>query len=98
MQSAGAHLNVTSSARPAGRAASSAASYDLLLMAVVDFFLGLIRARDSRAAREISAQPHLVISGLKLSVSSPNERYFDCDHFRFDGKILEVLVALQNLR
>ena len=68
-------------------AVSSAASYDLLLMAVVDFFLGLIRARDSRAAREISAQPHLVISGPALSVSSPNERYFDCDHFRFDERM-----------
>jgi len=65
----------------------SAASYDLLLMAVVDFFLGLIRARDSRAAREISAQPHLVVSGPAVSVSSPNESQFDCDHFRFDGRM-----------
>ena len=63
-------------------------------MAVVEFFFGLIRARDSRAAREISAQPHLAVSGPKLSVSSPNERQFDCDPFRFDGKIRQVLLAL----
>jgi hypothetical protein len=75
-------------------AVSSAASYDLLLMAVGDLLLGLIRALDSRAAREISAQPHLVISGPALSVSSPNERNIDCDHFRFDGKIRQVLLAL----
>jgi hypothetical protein len=37
----------------------SAASHDLLLMAVADFLGGLIRARDSRAAREVPAQPRL---------------------------------------